>query len=131
MAHQPNNIFASTQVVSLVEVRWRHAMRLLPPGAATLREGRVPVRMEAHRDRSLGVKRGDVSWIEVDAWRLELHREFERALGETNLPERPDYEAANRQSPFLSSFENGVGWHLAPSFLPPAAKIHHPRIQVH
>ena len=26
----------------------------------------------------------------------ELHRAFERALAETNLPERPDYEAANR-----------------------------------
>jgi len=28
--------------------------------------------------------------------RKELHREFERALAETKLPERPDYEAANR-----------------------------------
>ena len=30
------------------------------------------------------------------AWRKELHRDFERALAETRLPERPDYEAANR-----------------------------------
>ena len=29
-------------------------------------------------------------------WRRELHRDFERALTETNLPERPDCEAANR-----------------------------------
>jgi len=29
------------------------------------------------------------------AWRKELHRDFERALAETQLPERPDYEAAN------------------------------------
>ena len=35
-------------------------------------------------------------WAEVDAWRKELHRDFERALAETKLPERPDYEAANR-----------------------------------
>ncbi len=26
----------------------------------------------------------------------DLHRDFERALAETKLPERPDYEAANR-----------------------------------
>jgi len=31
----------------------------------------------------------------VDAWRKELHRDFELALAETKLPERPDYEAAN------------------------------------
>ena len=28
-------------------------------------------------------------------WRKELHRDFERALAETKLPERPDYEKAN------------------------------------
>ena len=81
------------------EVRWKHAMhllRLLLTGAATLRDARVPVRVEAHRDRLLAVKRGELPWTEVDAWRKELHRDFERALAETKLPERPDYEAANR-----------------------------------
>ena len=29
-------------------------------------------------------------------WRKELHHDFERDLAETKLPERPDYEAANR-----------------------------------
>jgi predicted nucleotidyltransferase len=80
------------------EVRWKHAMhllRLLLTGAATLREGRVPVRVEAHRDRLLAVKRGEVPWPEVNTWRLELHHDFERALDETKLPERPDYEKAN------------------------------------
>jgi predicted nucleotidyltransferase len=80
------------------EVRWKHAMhllRLLLTGAAALREGRVPVRVEHHRDRLLSVKRGDVAWSEVDAWRKELHKDFERALAETKLPERPDYERAN------------------------------------
>ncbi len=80
-------------------VRWKHAMhlvRLLLSGAATLRQGRVPVRVEEHRDRLLAVKAGEVSWEELDAWRRELHRDFETALGETSLPERPDYEAANR-----------------------------------
>lgn len=81
------------------EIRWKHAMhllRLLLTGAATLRERRVPVRVEQHRDRLLAIKRGDLPWPEVDAWRQELHRDFERALTTTTLPERPDYEAANR-----------------------------------
>lgn len=81
------------------EVRWKHAMhllRLLLTGAATLREARVPVRVERQRDRLLAVKRGELTWAEVDAWRRELHQDFERALAVTRLPERPDYEAANR-----------------------------------
>ena len=80
-------------------VRWKHAMhllRLLLTGAATLREGRVPVRVEGHRDRLVVVKRGEMPWADVDTWRQELHRDFERALTETKLPERPDYESANR-----------------------------------
>jgi predicted nucleotidyltransferase len=80
------------------EVRWKHAMhllRLLLTGAATLREAQVPVRVETHRERLLLVKRGELPWPDVDAWRKELHRDFEKALAETKLPERPDYEAAN------------------------------------
>lgn len=80
------------------EIRWKHAMhllRLLVTGAASLRECRVPVRVEAHRDRLLAVKRGEVPWSELDAWRKELHRDFEQALSETKLPERPDYERVN------------------------------------
>jgi len=81
------------------EVRWKHAMhlvRLLITGAETLRAGRVPVRVGQHRERLLSVKRGEFEWAEVDAWRKELHRDFEDALASTSLPERPDYEAANR-----------------------------------
>src|SRR5258706_14120544 len=81
------------------EIKWKHAMhllRLLLSGAATLRGGRVPVRVEAHRERLLTVKRGEMPWAEVDSWRKELHHDFERALAETKLPERPEYEAANR-----------------------------------
>lgn len=81
------------------EIRWKHAMhllRLLLTGAATLREHRVPVRVEAHRERLLAVKRGKLPWPELDRWRQELHRDFEFALAGTRLPERPDYEAANR-----------------------------------
>jgi uncharacterized protein len=81
------------------EVRWKHAMhllRLLITGAAALRESRVPVRVESHRDHLLAVKHGEMKWAEIDAWRLALHRDFEDALKVTRLPERPDYEAANR-----------------------------------
>ena len=80
------------------EVRWKHAMhllRLLITGAAALRLGRVPVRVEQHRDRLLAIKRGELPWPDVDAWRKELHRDFELALSETKLPERPNYKAAN------------------------------------
>lgn len=80
------------------EVRWKHAMhllRLLLTGAETLREASVPVRIEAHRDRLLAVKRGEFPWAEVDAWRKDLHRDFEAALATTRLPERPDYDVAN------------------------------------
>jgi len=80
------------------EIRWKHAMhllRLLITGAAALREQRLPVRVESHRDRLLAVKTGTVPWRQIDAWRRELHRDFELALVETKLPERPDYEAAN------------------------------------
>jgi hypothetical protein len=80
------------------EVKWKHAMhllRLLLTGAATLRQGRVPVQVEGHREKLLPVKRGEIKWTEVDQWRKELHCDFERALAETKLPERPDYEKAN------------------------------------
>jgi uncharacterized protein len=80
------------------QVKWKHAMhllRLLLTGAATLRQGRVPVRVEKHRPRLLAVKRGEIAWPEVNEWRKQLHQDFERALSETKLPERPDYEKAN------------------------------------
>ncbi|MBX7207399.1 MAG: nucleotidyltransferase domain-containing protein [Verrucomicrobiaceae bacterium] len=79
-------------------VKWKHAMhllRLLITGAATLRERHVPVRVEQHRDELLAVKHGERTWDQVNTWRLALHGEFERALTETKLPERPDYERAN------------------------------------
>jgi hypothetical protein len=60
-----------------------------------LREGFIPVRVDEHRDRLLTIKRGEMEWAEVDAWRLALHKEFDRALETTTLPDRPDYERAN------------------------------------
>jgi uncharacterized protein len=36
-----------------------------------------------------------MAWEETEKWRLALHAEFDRALVETKLPDRPDYERAN------------------------------------
>lgn len=79
-------------------LRWKHAMhliRLLLSGVTALREGFVPVRLEAHREPLLAIRRGEVPWEDVDAWRLRLHQEFDAALANTALPERPDYARAN------------------------------------
>lgn len=80
------------------ELKWKHAMhliRLLLSGVKVLQEGHVPVRVEEHRDELLAIRRGALSWGEVNARRLSLHQEFDVALAMTKLPERPDYERAN------------------------------------
>jgi hypothetical protein len=46
-------------------------------------------------------KDGELPWAEVGdrvqtPWRTELHRDFERALSETKLPERPDCDLPRR-----------------------------------
>lgn len=88
-----------TDIRNQGRIKWKHVMhlvRLLLTGIATLKEGRVPVRVEAFRDRLLEIKSGAVAWDEIDAWRRQLHAEFEAAADSTQLPERPDYETANR-----------------------------------
>ncbi len=55
----------------------------------------MPVRVDDHRQQLLAIKRGEMPWEETEKWRLGLHTEFDKALGETELPERPDYEKAN------------------------------------
>jgi predicted nucleotidyltransferase len=81
------------------EIRWKHAMHLIRlqyAGIGVLAEGQVPVRVdEAHRDRLLAIKRGEVPWEEIEAWRLALHERFDEALASTRLPDRPDYRWAN------------------------------------
>jgi uncharacterized protein len=81
------------------EVKWKHVMhliRLLISGVTVLRDGRVPVRVdEAHREKLLSIKRGEVPFEEVEAWRLALHRDFDAAAETTKLPDRPDYDRAN------------------------------------
>ena len=80
------------------QVKWKHVMhliRLLISGISVLRYGFVPVRVEEHREQLLAVKRAELPWEETEKWRLSLHSEFDRAVAETKLPERPNYERAN------------------------------------
>jgi hypothetical protein len=80
------------------QVKWKHVMhllRLLISGIRVLREGFVPVRVDAHREQLLAIKRAEVPWEDTEKWRLSLHGEFDKALAETKLPDRPDYERAN------------------------------------
>ena len=80
------------------QLKWKHAMhliRLLLSGIGVLRDGFVPVRVEEHRDRLLAIRRGEMPWDAVDAWRLRLHGEFDAALAATRLPEHPDYRRAD------------------------------------
>jgi predicted nucleotidyltransferase len=79
-------------------IRWKHPMhliRLLLSGVTILRDGYVPVRVDEHRDRLLAIRRGEMPWEEIDAWRLALHGELDDAFANTSLPERPDFERAN------------------------------------
>lgn len=87
-----------TDIRNQGQVKWKHVMhliRLLISGISVLRERFVPVRVDAHREQLLAIRKGDVPWEDTEKWRLALHAEFDKALDETLLPERPDYEKAN------------------------------------
>ncbi|MFG2995506.1 DNA polymerase beta superfamily protein [Streptomyces sp. NPDC048340] len=73
--------------------RWKHAMhllRLLLSCRDLLRTGRLTLDAGAHRDRLLAVRRGELSWPEVDAWMTRLTAECDTALTTTPLPADPD-----------------------------------------
>ena len=79
-------------------IKWKHAMhliRLLLSGVTVLCERTVPVAVAEHKERLLAIRNGQMDWDEINAWRLELHRQFNEAFRTTTLPDRPDYEAAN------------------------------------
>jgi len=79
-------------------IKWKHPMhliRLLLSGITILRDGHVPVHVEEHREQLLAIRRGEMSWEQIDAWRLALHRELDDAFSHTALPDRPDFERAN------------------------------------
>ena len=80
------------------QVKWKHVMhliRLLVSGINVLRHGTVLVRVDEHREQLLAIRRGELPWEETEKWRLSLHKEFEQALAQTALPERPDYARVN------------------------------------
>jgi len=80
------------------EFKWKHVMhlvRLLTSGVTIMKEGLVPVKVAEHRQRLLAIRDGQETWEEVNAWRLELHKEFTLAHEATKLPDRPDYQWAN------------------------------------
>jgi predicted nucleotidyltransferase len=80
------------------EIKWKHVMhllRLLLAGITVLREAHVPVHVGDHRERLLAIKRGEITFDDCESWRRSLHGQFDDALTQTKLPERPDYEAAN------------------------------------
>ena len=73
-----------------------HLIHLLLAGITALKENRLPVCVEdAHRDRLLAIRDGQMSWDQVNAWLLKLHTQSEAAFASTSLPDRPDYETAN------------------------------------
>lgn len=79
-------------------IKWKHAMhmiRLLLSGITVVQEGHVPVAVSEHRGRLLAIRDGAMPWEELEAWRLGLHAEFDRAFAATSLPDLPDYEKAN------------------------------------
>ncbi len=79
-------------------IKWKHAMhliRLLLCGVTALREKVVIVDAGDYREKLLAIRNEEIPWEEVNSWRIELHREFDAAFEKTDLPERPDYLAAN------------------------------------
>lgn len=79
--------------------KWKHVMhllRLLHSGITVLSAGYVPVRVEQQREQLLAIRRGEVAWSEVEAWRQALHQQFDAAFRSTKLPPRPDYERVNQ-----------------------------------
>ncbi|HWD37570.1 MAG TPA: nucleotidyltransferase domain-containing protein [Fimbriimonas sp.] len=77
---------------------WKHAMhmlRLMIAGTHLLRYGEVLVDVSEFRERLLEVKRGKVSWGEVEAWRSALQSQLDSAYMFTELPEKPDREAVD------------------------------------
>ncbi len=80
------------------EIRPKHAMhliRLLLQGIEILKSNELNIKVSQNREQLLSIKRGEMSWDDLNIWRLKLHKEFEISFAETKLPERPDYEKAN------------------------------------
>ncbi len=73
--------------------RWKHAMhllRLLMSCRDLLRSGTLTIDVGDEREPLLAVKRGEVSWPEVESRMNNLAAETEKASHHSPLPEEPD-----------------------------------------
>ncbi|MFC9973130.1 DNA polymerase beta superfamily protein [Spirillospora sp. NPDC127200] len=73
--------------------RWKHVMhmlRLLVSGRHLLEHGEPLVDVGDLRDRLLAVRRGEVPWDEITAWRESLTGSLDGALERSPLPDAPD-----------------------------------------
>lgn len=87
-----------THIRNQGHVKWKHVMhliRLLQAGIIALKTGEIPVAVAERKEELLAIKRGELPWEEVEAWRVRLHQEFDEAYSQTKLPERPDYDRVN------------------------------------
>lgn len=74
--------------------RWKHAMhllRLLTSCRNLLRSGELRIDVGEDRERLLAVKRGEVSWPDVESRMNRLQEEADQALDTTPLPAAPDH----------------------------------------
>ncbi|MFF4244978.1 DNA polymerase beta superfamily protein [Streptomyces sp. NPDC001822] len=73
--------------------RWKHAMhllRLLAAGRDLLRTGELRVEVGDAREDLLAVKRGEVTWAEVERRMARLAAENDEAAARSPLPPEPD-----------------------------------------
>lgn len=73
--------------------RWKHALhllRLLMSCRDLLRTGELTLDVGDQREPLLAVKRGEVSWQEVESWMDRLAAETDAAAARTPLPPEPD-----------------------------------------
>ncbi|MFD7326876.1 DNA polymerase beta superfamily protein [Streptomyces sp. NPDC059875] len=100
-AHQTFARYASGQrrkldadVRQYGEPRWKHAMhllRLLMSCRDLLRTGELTIHVGDEREGLLAVKRGEVSWPEVESWMTRLTEEADSAATRSPLPSTPDH----------------------------------------
>lgn len=95
-AHETFSRYAQAQFRRLdpAAPRWKQAMhliRLLLSGVHLARHGEPRVHVGDDRERLLAIRRGEMPWAEVDAWRARLAAELASPV--SVLPERPDREA--------------------------------------
>ena len=73
-----------------------HLIRLLYSGINVLKYGEVMIDVSQHRDQLLSIKAGDLSFEEVRQIALRLDRDFQQVYDETDLPDQPGFEIAER-----------------------------------